>query len=355
MAIDHSSQFPLAVLGAGRPGEILQQARRAAREGGTGESFAQTLRASAAQFRAETIATLLAGGLPSDRTPGTGERPAADGLFATLLGVPGAQTPGQAFGLGISPPGRTAAGIDGIGGAAGSTQAIAGLSPTGRNLALFDPESAYRMMTLINRKELEYQAEFAEMRAMEAQLADMQRAGQALAGIDGAAALRERLNAFVADYNAWVRRFDDAVQPGGLLAGTQAAQVARTALRNSIDDPFFGAADGFRGMAGLGVTLDRTTGLAELDAARFDAALAGQPDGAVRLVQEFGSSFARSAGLLVSADNFVSRRLGRLDDVIDYIADHRDALQAEFGLGDPAQPTGQVATALAAYRQAAAV
>lgn len=337
MAVDHSSQadFPLAVLGARRPGEILQAARRAARDGGTGEGFVDALRASAAEFRAQTVATLLAAGSPADRVGAKNDRrevrPDA-GLFDALMGMRDVATQGIA---------------------GGSTAAVSGLSPTGRNLALFDPESAYRMMTVINRKEVEYQAEFAETRAMQAELAKLQRAGASLAAVDvtlDTAALRERLVAFVADFNAWDQRFDAAVEPGGLLAGSQAAQVARTSLRNSVDNPFFGAADGFRGMAGLGLTLDRATGRVELDMARLDAALAGQRDGAVGLMQEFGRSFARSAELLNAEDNFVTRRLGRLDDVIDYIAEHRTSLQSEFGLGDPAQPRGAVAAALAAYR-----
>ena len=341
MAIDRSSQadFPLAVLGARRPGEILGLARRAVREGTTGEGFADALRASAAEFRAQTVATLLATGSPTDRVGGTGEGRQLrgdDGLFATLVAMRDGVGQGSA--------------VDG-------TPAVRGLSPTGRNLALFDPESGYRMMTAINRKEVEYQAEFAEMRAMQAELAKLQQAGASLAAADDsldAAALRERLIAFVADFNAWDQRFDAAVEPGGLLAGSQAAQVARTSLRNSVDNPFFGAAGGFRGMAGLGLTLDRATGQIEFDTARFVAVLAGQREGAVGLVQEFGRSFARSAELLISEDNFVTRRLGRLDDVIDYIADQRTALQAEFGLGDPAKPSGAVAAALAAYRAAEA-
>jgi hypothetical protein len=37
--------------------------------------------------------------------------------------------------------------------------------------------------------------------------------------------------------------------------------------------------------------------------------------------------------------------------VIDYFADNKASLQAEFGLGDPAKPSAQIAKALAAYKQ----
>ncbi|MGL6040401.1 MAG: hypothetical protein ACRC01_04275, partial [Deefgea sp.] len=51
-------------------------------------------------------------------------------------------------------------GVDGI-------NAIPGLSAIGRNMSLPDPESAYKMMTDINRRSVEYKAQHAT-------LADMQ-------------------------------------------------------------------------------------------------------------------------------------------------------------------------------------
>ena len=42
------------------------------------------------------------------------------------------------------------------------------LSASGRKLSLFDPESAFRMMTDINQREVSYQGEFSEMTDMQA-------------------------------------------------------------------------------------------------------------------------------------------------------------------------------------------
>ena len=58
-----------------------------------------------------------------------------------------------------------------------------GLSPSGRNLSLFDPESAYRMMSVINTKDVTYKAQFSELSEMGTLVSGMQQAGQALGGV----------------------------------------------------------------------------------------------------------------------------------------------------------------------------
>jgi hypothetical protein len=66
-------------------------------------------------------------------------------------------------------------------------------------------------------------------------------------------------------------------------------------------------------------------------------------------VQEFSTNFAKSADLLNAEGNFIPRRLDNLNRVIDFIDNNKASLQAEFGLGDSAAPTGKVAQALAVY------
>ena len=110
-----------------------------------------------------------------------------------------------------------------------------------------------------------------------------------------------------------------------------------------------GASLGLQGLSDLGISIDPVTKLASLDTSRLDGVLASNKAGDVATVQEFSANFAKSAELLNSAGNFIPSRLGNLDRVIHYIADNKTALQEEFGLGDPAKPTGQVSQALAAY------
>lgn len=229
-----------------------------------------------------------------------------------------------------------------------------GLMFAGRNMSLPDPESAYKMMTLINNKDILYKAQFSELSQMKTRVAQMQDAGQNLGRITeatGNGSIKSSLQGFVDQYNNWVQRFNPDIQADGLLAGTRAAQVSRYELEQSVRNIFNGAADGVYGLGDLGVTVERSTGLISLDIARLDTVLASNRQGAVAAIQEFSANFSRSAGLLNSDDNFIPRQLDNLNRVIRYITDNRDSLRAEFGTGDAAKPAGQVAQALAAYNQ----
>jgi flagellar capping protein FliD len=134
-----------------------------------------------------------------------------------------------------------------------------------------------------------------------------------------------------------------------MLAGTQAAKVSQYELEQSIANPFNGAMNGVRGMADLGLSIDPVTKLATVDSARLDATLAGNKTAAIGALHEFTTNFAKSAELLNSAGNFIANRLDNLTRAISYIDTNMTSLQAEFGLGDPAKPTGQQAKALANY------
>jgi len=230
---------------------------------------------------------------------------------------------------------------------------LPGLSATGRNLSLFDPESAFTMMSKINSLDVTYKAQFSQLSEMKEAVSEMKQAGQTLGdAVDSTsenAQITSQLQTFVSKYNEWVTEFQGTVKSDGLLAGTQAAEISLYELRQSIENRFNGAMDGFRGLADLGLTIDPTTRLATLDAGTLNAALATNKAGAVNTIDEFSANFAKSAGLLNSVSNFIPNRLANLDRVIDYISDNKTSLQTEFGLGAPAKISDKVAKALAAY------
>ena len=226
------------------------------------------------------------------------------------------------------------------------------------NTALFDAQSGYKMMSVINSRDASYKAQYSELSAMQSAVAGLQRASETLGGVSATmdnATIKTQLQAFVAKYDDWIARFDATVKSGGVLAGTQAAEVSLYELEQSVENPFNGASDGFRGLADLGLTIDESTNLATLDASALDAALAANKEGAVNTLRQFAANFAKSAELLNSPNNFITNRLDNLDRVIDYVAANRSSLQAEFGLGDAAKPSSEVAKALAAYDRIAAV
>ena len=292
--------------------------------------FSSALKLQIANIEAQTVGSLVSFGLGSNKVPGVTN-------FADILGA--GKTTGTSS-------------LEAMLSSAASVNGTNGVSATGRNMALFDPESAYKMMTTINAKAITYKAEASEMGDMKSAVSTLQQEAVKLGSIDASSSgeeVRSRVQAFADAYNGWMQRFSSELQDGGLLAGTQAAKVSQWELEQSIANPFNGAKDGLHGMADLGLSIDPASKLASVDNARLDSALANNKTAALGALHEFTTNFAKSAELLTSTGNFIANRLDNLSRVIGYIDSNMSSLQAEFGLGDPATPTGQVAKALANY------
>ena len=235
-----------------------------------------------------------------------------------------------------------------------SSHNIKGISSAGFNMALADPESAYKMMTAINKRDIYYKIQVSELNQLKSSIAQMQDAGLSLGSIalsSGNDSIKLQLQTFVGQYNSWIQRVNPDLQPGGGLADTQAAQASQFELEQNINNRFFGIKDGVHGLSDLGITIDPNTRLATLETAKLDALLATNKQGAVDTLQEFGANFAKSASLLNSDGNFILKQLDNLNRAIHYIADNRDSLQQEFGTGDAIKPVAQITQALTAYNQ----
>jgi len=231
---------------------------------------------------------------------------------------------------------------------------VNGISATGRNMALFDPESAYAMMTNINNKDVAYKAQYSELSQMRSSVSGMEGAGKSLGKIDLSTSndgIQSQLQSFVGQYNNWIQQYNPDIQQGGLLADTQAAQASRFELEQNFNNPLFGVKDGVQGLRAMGVSIDPYSHLSTLDSAKLNALLASNKQGAVDTLQEFSANFAKSANLLNADGNFFVKQLDNLNRAIHFIADNKSSLQQEFGTGDAAKPTGKVAQALVAYNQ----
>lgn len=227
----------------------------------------------------------------------------------------------------------------------------------GMNLALNDPVSAFNMMSTINNSEVLFKAQYAELTAMGSEVDHLEEVGGGLAAIDTGSAdsdIKARLQDFVDQYNAWVDRFGSETRDGGLLDNVQGAEASLFELKQNITSIFNGAADGIHGLGDLGITIDPATQRATFDSAKLDTALANNRSGAVNAIDQFSANFAKSADLLNDEGNFIQNALANRSKAIDYIDSNLDSLQAEFGTGAAAKPTGQVAKALAAYAEARA-
>lgn len=236
----------------------------------------------------------------------------------------------------------------------GAGKSANALAAKGRNLSLFDPESAFRLSTHINNRDVLYKAQFAELNQIKSGVSQLQAAGEVLSKIDTEtkpAAVEGLLQNFVDRYNHWRESFNADVEQGGLLDNVQAAEVSLYELEQSVNNTFFGAQDGVRGLRDLGISIDPNTHFATLDSQRLAATLGANPQGAVRAIDEFSANFAKSAALLNSDNNFIPNQLNNLGRVIHYIDEHKGVLAQEFGSGDPAIPSGKIAQALALYKQ----
>ena len=293
-----------------------------------GNDFSSALRLQIANVQSQTVGSLVSSALGSGKASGAAS-------FADISGA------GKA--AGSSP-------LDAMLGSVAGVSGTNGVSAAGRNMALFDPESGYQMMTAINQYAANFKAEASEMGDLKSWVATLQQAAVKLGGSDvatGNETIRSQVQAFADAYNGWMQRFDGALQKVGVLAGTQAATVSQWELEQSIASPFNGAKSGLRGMADLGLKIDPVSKRAVVDNARLDAALANNKTAAIDTLDEFTANFAKSAELLNSAGNLIGNRLDNLSRAISYIDSNLKSLQAEFGLGDPAQPSGQLAKALA--------
>jgi hypothetical protein len=224
----------------------------------------------------------------------------------------------------------------------------------GRNMALYDPQSAYNMMTFINNRDVYFKAQFSELSQMGASITHLQSVDQGLESVTTAtedASIKSQLQGFVDEYNNWVQQFNPDVQQGGLLADTQAAKVALYELDQSVANVYNGAKDGMHGLGDLGMSIDPVSNLLTLDVGKLGAALNTNKQDVVDTLQEFSMNFEKSAKLLNSNDNFMPRQLDNLNRAIHYIADNKTPLQAEFGTGDVAKPSAKISQALAAYNQ----
>ena len=292
--------------------------------------FSSAMKLQIANVQSQTIGLLISSALGSGSVSGVTN-------FTDILGTD--QTTGTSS---LEALLSSAAGVSGT----------SGVSATGRNMALFDPESAYQMMTTINTSAVTYKAEASEMGDMKSYISTLQQAAVTLGSTNistGSEEVRGRIQTFANAYNGWMQRFGSELQDGGMLAGTQAAKVSQWELEQSIANPFNGAKYGLHGMADLGLSIDPATKLATVDTARLDAALANNKPAALGALQEFTTNFAKSAELLNSAGNFIAKRLDNLSRAINYIDTNMASWQVEFGQGDPAMPTEQVAKALANY------
>ncbi|HEY3432972.1 MAG TPA: flagellar filament capping protein FliD [Rhodocyclaceae bacterium] len=237
-----------------------------------------------------------------------------------------------------------------------SAKKTATTDTSGMNTTLSDPGSAYNMMTFINKSEVQFKAQYAELSAMDSTVGKLETAGQQLGDkVDTTSSnsdIKAQLQGFVDQYNGWIDRFGSDVKSGGILDGVQAGEASMFELEQNVTNIFNGAADGIRGLSDLGIEIDPTTKRATFDSSKLDAALASNKTGVVNAIDQFSANFAKSADLLNDDGNFIHNAMDNRSRAINYVENNKSSLQSEFGTGATASASGQTAEALAAYEKA---
>jgi flagellar capping protein FliD len=234
-----------------------------------------------------------------------------------------------------------------------TTNAPTSTVPTGLDATQAFSRPGQNVVTIINRTDVSFKAQFSELSELKSTLAREGESAQQLASLDeksSSAEIKSKLMEFIAAYNAGVNRFAPDVAQGGVLEASHEAERARFATRRDIADPLVGALDGLRGgMSALGVAVDPKTGLASIDETQLDNVLAQDTDNDVHTIVDFANRFAQTTAKLNSTGNAQDKQLTNLDRAIHWIADNRESIAQEFGPGAAAKPNNAFAKAAAAY------
>lgn len=233
-----------------------------------------------------------------------------------------------------------------------------GAPSSGQSMPLYDPQSANRMMTTINRLEVTYKGQYAELNQMESALPQLASAASQISNIgvsDSNDSIKAKLLDFAKQYNAWVQQFKPDVAKGGVLDNVQAGEIPLWELDQVVESPFIGAKEGISGLASIGISIDGQTGLMSVNTDQLDTALGSNKQSVVAALNEFAAKFADEANLLASGDNVVQHRLSNLSAAIGYIDGNVVSWRQEFGAGDAAVSAGKVAQALNAYQSSSRI
>lgn len=229
--------------------------------------------------------------------------------------------------------------------------------PTGLDASQAFSKPGQNMVTVLNRVEVTFKAQFSELGEMRKSLGQEQDAARQLSALDASSAdadIKLALNNFVASYNAGVNRFAPDVAQGGILEGSWEAARARFATERDINYFLNGAEAGHKGgLAALGIVTDPATGLASIDEAQLNAALATDKGGAVAAVTDFGATFVSTVADLNAPDHAQVNQMANLDRAVHWIDANKAAVQKEFGPGAAATPDDAFARAASQYDQMA--
>src|SRR5690606_2701000 len=145
------------------------------------------------------------------------------------------------------------------------------------------------------------------------------------------AAIQKKAESFVAAYNtlaqsmATLGRYDAATKTAGPMLGDSLLRGVETQLRRILSEPVPGTTGNYRTLTSLGIGMT-ATGTLQLDAAKFKAALAADPEAITRMFS------SESGGVAVRMGDFLEQRLSSSGEFAardDRISTQRRRLQQQ--------------------------
>lgn len=224
--------------------------------------------------------------------------------------------------------------------AAGATGAISLLGDTGSQIQSVLSQLEASNAAFLRRYNARVDAigdEAQVLTRLRERVAELGTASQGLSGlrVDSADTdIKAALQDFIARYNAWDSEFDPYFEDGALLDDVQAGETARFSLRREVGSIFHGAGNGGfdRGLTAMGVSFS-SDGQLRFDEASFDAALGSDRAAAVQTLSNVARAFGDAAEMLSADGHLLARRIDNAQRAVDWAADNRDDLNAEFGPG----------------------
>ncbi|MEJ7807652.1 MAG: flagellar filament capping protein FliD, partial [Telluria sp.] len=230
-------------------------------------------------------------------------------------------------------------------------------TPTALDAAGGFSRPGQNMVTVLNRVEVTFKAQFSELGEMRHSLVAEQAAAKQLTGLSAdssSADIKAGIDHFVQTYNAGVNRFAPAVDKGGILEGSWEAGRARFATQRDISYILNGSEVGIKGdLAKLGITTDPKSGLAMVDNAKLDGALAKDKGHVAASVTAFANTFVTTVDFLNAKGHSQQRQMANLNRAVTWIGDNKASVQKEFGPGAAATPNEAFAKAAALYDEMA--
>ena len=155
---------------------------------------------------------------------------------------------------------------------------------------------------------------------------------------DDQASLKQKVNAFVNNYNALysttsgLRSYDATSKSAGPLLGDAVLRGIETQIGNDLSNPVAGVTGNFTTLASLGITR-QTDGTLAVDSAKLDKALAADSNSVAKVFggdNGVASRLSKDLANMLKTGSALDVRTTSLNDTLKSVQDDKDALDARM-------------------------